>query len=236
MRDGTPSMTARGVAKVRATLDRPVTPDGDGEIERRLAERFPPRDSTTGLDWLERRTRWFDGVTLEMIEAGVRQVVIVAAGYDCRALRFRTPSVQFIELDHPDTQRDKRAILDELGAATDDIAYASADFIIDDVGAALAGAGHVETRSTLFLVEGLLVYLEADVIESLLRALRARSTSGSRLAVSMSRVRDQAFVDRVARAGEPVRTFFDEGSARHILERSGWSGDTSRAVVLAWPS
>src|SRR3954469_7925494 len=114
-------------------MDRPVTADGDADVERRLVERFPASGRSAMADALERRTRWFDGVTLRLIDAGVRQVVIVAAGYDCRALRFRTPGVRFIELDHPATQADKRRILGELGAATDDIAYASADFTVDDV-------------------------------------------------------------------------------------------------------
>jgi len=34
--------------------------------------------------------------------------VILGAGYDDRALRFRSPGVRFFELDHPDTQADKR--------------------------------------------------------------------------------------------------------------------------------
>src|SRR3954469_645003 len=108
MEAGTPSATARAVANIRAKMDRPVTADGDGDVERRLVERFPAGRRSAMSEALERRTMWFDGGTLRMIDAGVRQVVIVAAGYDCRALRFRTPGVQFIELDHPATQADKR--------------------------------------------------------------------------------------------------------------------------------
>ena len=67
--------------------------------------------------------------------------MIVAAGYDCRALRFRTSGVRFIELDHPSTQADKRRILDDMSADVTDVAYAAADFTVDDVGAALAAAG-----------------------------------------------------------------------------------------------
>ena len=134
MRDGSPSATARAVAQVRATMDRPVTTEGDGEIERQLVERFPSDRRSPMAEFLERRTEWFDGVTLQALEAGIRQVVIVAAGYDCRALRFRTPGVRFIELDHPSTQADKRRILDDMSADVTDVAYAAADFTVDDVG------------------------------------------------------------------------------------------------------
>jgi methyltransferase (TIGR00027 family) len=213
--------------------DRPVTPDGDADIERRIVERFPPRSAPSLSEYLERRTRWFDGVTVRMIEGGVRQVVIVAAGYDCRALRFRTPGVRFIELDHPSTQRDKRALLDDLGADTSGVAYAAADFTVDDVGAALAGAGHEPAQPTLFLVEGLTVYLELDVIRSLLRALRAVAHERSRLAISLSRTQRADFIARVAAAGEPAKTFFDQDEAAALLRECGWEGDTERVVVLA---
>jgi methyltransferase (TIGR00027 family) len=186
-------------------------------------------------DRLERRTHWFDGVVLRSIEAGIRQVVIVAAGYDCRALRFRTPGVRFFELDHPATQADKRRLLDELGAETADVAFATADFTVDDIEAALRSAGHDAAAPTLFVVEGLLIYLDIDVIERLLRALRARSTPDSRLAVSISRNQSPAFSARVAAVGEAVRSTFDETGARELLHRCGWQGDTARAVVLAVP-
>jgi methyltransferase (TIGR00027 family) len=236
MEPGTPSATARAVAAVRAAMDRPVTPDGDSEVERRIVERFPAASGRSAMaDALERRTRWFDGVTLRSIEAGITQVVIVAAGYDCRALRFRSPGVRFIELDHPSTQGDKRRLLGDLDVHTSDVAYAAADFTLDDVGAALAGAGHDSSAPTLFLVEGLLIYLDEPVIESLLRALRAVAVDGSRLAVSISRPQSETFIARVASVGEHARSTYDEDGARVLLDRCGWTGDTSRAVVLATP-
>lgn len=217
-------------------MDRPVTPDGDAVIEQRIVERFPARRRSQMSEWLERRTRWFDGVTLRSIEAGIRQVVIVAAGYDCRSLRFRTPGVRFIELDHPSTQADKRRLLAELGGRTDDVAYAAADFTVDDIDAALQSAGHDASLTTLFLVEGLLIYLDIDVIERLLRALRARATPETRLAVSISRSPSATFVARVAAIGEAARSTFDADEAQDLLQRCGWQGDTSVAVVLATPA
>ena len=123
MRDGSPSATARAVGQVRAAMDRPVSVEGDGDIERQLVERFPSDRRSPMADVLERRTQSFDGVTLQAVDAGIRQVVIVAAGYDCRSLRFRTSGVRFIELDHPSTQADKRRILDDMGADVADVAY-----------------------------------------------------------------------------------------------------------------
>lgn len=236
MENGSPSATARAVARVRATMDRPVTEDGDAEIELRLVERFPSRGSNPMVDVLERRTRWFDDITLRCIDDDIRQIVLVASGYDCRALRFRTPGVRFIELDHPDTQADKRRILDEMGVDVTDIAYAAADFTVDDVGAALAAAGHDPGVATLFLVEGLLIYLPEDAIVSLLTELRARATPASRMAVSISRGQPAEIRARVAAVGEHMQSTFSEDEADALLQRCGWHGDTTSSFVLASPS
>lgn len=236
MRDGSPSATARAVAQVRATMDRPVSAEGDGEIERQLVARFANDRRSPMAEFLERRTQWFDGVTLQAVGGGIRQVVIVAAGYDCRALRFRTSGVRFIELDHPSTQADKRRILDDMSADVTDVAYAAADFIADDVGEALAAAGHDADAATLFLVEGLLIYLPEQVIVSLLTALRARATQESQLAVSISRGRSPEFQARVAALGEHARSSFTQDEARRLLDRCGWQGDTASSLVLATPA
>jgi methyltransferase (TIGR00027 family) len=223
------------VAQVRAMMDRPVTEDGDGEVERRLVERFPTGGRSPMAERLEQRTRWFDQVTLRCIEQGIAQIVIVAAGYDCRALRFRTPGVRFIELDHPATGADKQRILREMEVEVGDVAYASADFIVDDVGDALAAAGHDAGQATLFLVEGLLIYLPEDVVVALLSALRVRATPESRLAVSISRGRSPEFRARVAALGEHAHSGFDEDEANAMLLLCGWRGDTTRSLVLASP-
>ena len=235
MQPGTPSETARLVAKVRAAMDRPVTRDGDGDVERRLVERFPSRGRSQMAELLERRTRWFDEVTLRCIEGGIGQIVIVAAGYDCRALRFRTTGIRFIELDHPVTTADKQRILHDMGVDAGDVAYAAADFTVDDVGTALAAAGHDAECTTLFLVEGLLIYLPEDVVVSLLSALRTRSAPGSQLAVSISRGRSPEFRARVAALGEHARSSFNEDEACAMLQRCGWRGDTTHSLVLASP-
>jgi methyltransferase (TIGR00027 family) len=233
MEAGTPSATARAVAQVRATMDRPVTPTGDAVTEARLVERFPPRGLSAMSAYLERRTAWFDGVTLRGLAEGLRQVVIVAAGYDCRALRFRTPGVRFFELDHPATQHDKRAILEELGADVSGIGFAAADFTVDDIRGALSDAGHDSMIPTLLLVEGLLVYLAEDVIRVLLRALRDQAADGSRMAVSISRGQNARFNAAVSQIGEPARSGFTPRRAAALLQDCGWVGDTSRGLVLA---
>jgi O-methyltransferase involved in polyketide biosynthesis len=123
-----------------------------------------------------------------------------------------------------------------MGVDVAGVAYATADFIVDDVGAALATAGHDADEATLFLVEGLLIYLPEQVIVSLLTALRARATQASQLAVSISRGGSPEFHARVAALGERAQSSFSEDEARTLLRRCGWQGDTARSVVLALPA
>jgi methyltransferase (TIGR00027 family) len=231
-----PSRTSQAVALTRAPLARPHTPGGDPDAQRRLCRGMRPAGTGRLRASLIARTRFFDERVLAALSAGVRQVVILGAGYDDRALRFRTPGVRFFELDHPATQADKRRILDDLRADLTDVAYAPADFTVDDVAAALADAGHDADAATLFLVEGLLIYLPERVIVSLLTALRARATSASELAVSISRGGSPEFQARVAAVGEHARSSFNEDEARLLLQRCGWQGDTARSVVLASPA
>src|SRR5271165_2453717 len=94
-----PSVTSQAVALTRARLDRPHTPEGDPDAQAGLCAemRFSPPE------WLQPsiavRTRFVDEHVTRAIAAGLRQVVICGAGYDDRALRFRTTGVRFFELD-----------------------------------------------------------------------------------------------------------------------------------------
>jgi methyltransferase (TIGR00027 family) len=55
------------------------------------------------------RTRYIDNCLKEAIHAGMRQLVILGAGYDTRAIRFKDllEGVTVFELDHPTTQQTK---------------------------------------------------------------------------------------------------------------------------------
>ncbi len=109
---------------------------------------------------LAARTRFFDEQVLAAIRAGIAQVVIAGAGYDDRALRFRSPGVRFFEIDHPATQYDKASRLRGMNASRGELTLAAADFRTDDVASVLSACGHDASRSSLFVCEGLLVYLD----------------------------------------------------------------------------
>jgi methyltransferase (TIGR00027 family) len=239
------SRTAQGVARARSMMSRPAPEGGDAAGEERLnadlaselARTLTPegeRAADAGMfHHLVARTRFFDGEVMDAIAAGVTQVVVVGAGYDGRALRFRAPGVTFFELDLPETQADKRARLARLGVACDDIHYVAIDLADGDVATRLADAGHDASRASLFTCEGLLLYLDRAVIERLFIGLRVQAMAESRLALSLAledrsatpaaMLRRVAFRRRLVRIGEPPRTRLSRVAWESLLQGAGWS-------------
>lgn len=182
---------------------------------------------------LAARTTFFDEQVVAAIEAGVGQIVILGAGDDDRALRFRTPGVRFFEIDHPATQSDKARRLRGMRARAD-LTLATADFTTDDVAGVLGTCGHDATSSSLFLCEGLLVYLDAETGIRLLAGLRAVAGPGSTLAASLAAHRPDvptaraiAFANarRPSAAAEPWLTIMPAGAYPEFLGRAGWQMD-----------
>jgi methyltransferase (TIGR00027 family) len=228
-----PSRTSQVVATVRSGLTRPTTPGGDGTAQEQLCAGMV-RSELPGplIVHLTARTRCVDAQVLDAIVGGVEQVVVLGAGYDDRALRFRSPGVRYFEVDHPDTQADKARRLGALGDAAAEIDLVPADFRTDDVAAVLEGSGHDAGRPTLFVAEGLLVYLDPTAIVALLSGLHRRASTGSTLVATLAvhaAGLDSAAVAAYANAGranaatEPWRTILPLPLHVDLLARAGWS-------------
>ena len=130
-------------------------------------------------------------------------------------------------MDHPATQRDKRKRLERLGIAAGQVHFVEADFTRDPVAGRLLQAGLDAEGPSLFLLEGVAVYLEPAVLETVLSQFRQVASAASRLAisVSLSGARGEArsrFRDSVAALGEPARSSFKADEAEELLARTGW--------------
>jgi methyltransferase (TIGR00027 family) len=234
VRDGAPSSTAQRVAAHRLRFQRIGAPYGDPGADDRLAHdvasdvAVDPRGPM--VRYLDARTRYFDRVVVDAIDAGVEQIVVAGAGYDARSLRYAKPGVAWFEADHPDTQHDKLARLATLQIAAGGVHFVPADFKDGDLAARLWDAGLDRTRPTLFVCEGVSVYLDDDILAVLLGELSRAGGPGSRLAISLSiaattpeaRERRARFEARVARVGEAVRSTLTVDDADDLLARCGW--------------
>jgi len=138
--------------------------------------------------------------------------------------------VLWFEVDLPATQQDKRSRLDRLGIGSGHLRFVAADFTVDPVAGLLVSTGLDPGRPSLFLLEGVAVYLEEAVLRSLLAQLRRIAAHGSRLAISLSvnsasperAARRAAFQAAVAAVGEPARSVVEAADAGTLLESTGW--------------
>lgn len=176
--------TARWTAAVRA-LEH-ARPDGlfsdpwaealAGAEGMAWAARRPPQSILPILV----RIRFFDDALAAALAAGIRQVVILAAGLDTRAFRLHWPErARVFELDRQPVLDHKAAVLGAACAA----AVCERIPIAADLGAdwppLLAAAGFAADQPSAWLLEGFLFYLPDAAIERMLSAVSALAAPGS---------------------------------------------------------
>jgi len=114
------------------------------------------------------RTHFFDAHFAAAVDAGIRQVVILASGLDSRAYRLDWPAGTAVyEIDQPKVLEYKAATLEAHGATPSADRHEVAIDLRQDWPAALVAAGFDPKAPTAWLAEGLLMYLPADAQDRL---------------------------------------------------------------------
>ncbi len=181
--------------------------------------------------YLAARTRFFDDAVIDAVDAGIRHVVVLGAGYDSRAWRLARPGVQYYEVDHPATQRDKRPRAPDGGPR-----YVEAELGVAALDAVLRTAGFGAGERAMFTVEGLTMYLLEHDVSVLLRTLAGLGGDGSRLAVNFgvgfraddsprARLRAKAGRGLVSLGREPFRFELPPPEVAAFLSRAGWAAN-----------
>lgn len=123
-----------------------------------------------------------DRKLLDAVAGGAGQVVILGAGFDTRVWRHpELASARVFEVDHPDTQAVKRTRSAGLPAPHAPPVYVPVDFTRDRLVDRLAEAGHDPTRPTVWLWEGVVMYLDDAAVAATLADIAGRSAPGSTL-------------------------------------------------------
>jgi methyltransferase (TIGR00027 family) len=188
----------------------------------------PPRDLRARAEraYLRRQSKVMVARTVAIDDAirahGSTQIVILGAGLDGRAWRMRELRDAIVfEVDHPDSQRDKRRRASSLTRAAHEVRFVPVDFERDALDDALAAAGHDPSRATTWVWEGVVMYLAPADVEKTLALIARRSAAGSRLVVAYHApalmLRFVGVFTR--RLGEPLRSAFTADEMRALLAR-----------------
>jgi methyltransferase (TIGR00027 family) len=128
------------------------------------------------------RTRFIDDVLASAIEKDIRQLVILGAGFDCRAYRLRyLDRTTIFELDHPATLAWKMSKLREvLPELPENVRFVKIDFLQGRLPEELIRAGFQPSRPAVFLWEGVTNYLTGEAVDSVLQYV-ASCSPGSQI-------------------------------------------------------
>jgi len=182
------------------------------------------------------RIRYFDDVIENAVKENFNQLVILGAGYDTRAYRISAlkERIKIFEIDRPETIERKTGIITKIfGELPDNVTFVSLDLEHDNIWEKLEKSGYSRDLKTLFVLEGLLMYLPHDSVSSLFAEIVRNSYEGSLVLFDFipqslvdgtfdseggSNIREYA-----AMTGEPFRSGFSDKEVGLFLSGLGFS-------------
>jgi len=182
------------------------------------------------------RTKYFDAVFMEALEHGFDQIVIFGAGFDSRALRFNklNKGTKIFELDAPITQGEKlKAYHLKKLVMPENLVFVPIDFNKDNLADIIYKAGFIARKKSLFLLEGVTMYLSQGAIEKTFRFMSYVSGTESLIVfdyiyASVLRKENKYYGEgeiykTVAKVGEEWTFALEEGEIKEFLSRYGFS-------------
>lgn len=181
------------------------------------------------------RKRLIEQAALRAISQGFTQVIVIGAGLDMLTLRLNhtTAGARCIEIDHPATQAHKRQMLALASIDAHHIDLVAADLARTTVPQALTRSAPFDrSLPTLFVVEGLTMYLTPPQVRNLLTDLLHAAPNARLLMTFMqpdtaARVRfnRQTILLRLLLhlLGEPFQWGLRTTDLPEFLSASGWT-------------
>lgn len=240
---GEPSVTAQGAALLRAVhqvidyprvLDDPFAVTIVGAEGRSRLQAVVDRGSRALRAFVALRSRYAEDRLRLALDRGIRQYVVFGAGLDTFGLRnpHASRGLRVFEVDHPATQRWKRARLQASGVGLPDgLNFVPVDFERQSLRERLLHAGFRFDRPAFYSMLGVVIYLTEEAVMGTLRMV-ASSAPGSEIVFDFSppeshltesqRTRRQVSMARMAQGGEPWLTFFDPDELAGSLRTVGY--------------
>jgi methyltransferase (TIGR00027 family) len=178
------------------------------------------------------RTRYTEDALKIAVSRGVRQYVLIGAGFDSFALRRPAFSsdIQIFEIDFPATQTLKIQRIRECGVSLpDSVHFIAADLSRESVAAALARSSFEPDRLTFLSWLGVTMYLTHEANLATLRSIASCTPAASELVFTyfderLFRAQSESFREleqRVAAVGEPFLSGFDPAALAAELADCG---------------
>jgi methyltransferase (TIGR00027 family) len=204
---------------------------------KRLSHIFLRLVTASGMyEYVIARIRCFDDRFRQALTEGFDQVMIFGAGFDTRAIRFSriNKGTKIFELDAPVTQEMKVRLLKEKNVALpDNLIFVPLNFNTQSLEDRLDEAGFKKGVKTLFLLEGVTMYLTANAVDGTFEFMTKNSGAGSMVTfdhIYASVLRNEnryygekGMVKAVSRKGESFAFGIEEGKTGDFVSKHGLS-------------
>lgn len=181
------------------------------------------------------RTKYIDSAFMRAQEQGYEQILIFGAGFDSRGIRFRKNlrDIRVFELDAPVTQSAKiKRYHGKKIEIPGNLIFIPIDFDHESLPEHLEQAGFEKDRPSLFILEGLTMYLKPESVDNTFNVIQEFSGCGSRVIfdyiyASVARREnlyegEQALYNNVADNGERFCFGIEKGYIAEFLRTYGF--------------
>jgi methyltransferase (TIGR00027 family) len=189
------------------------------------------------------RTKYIDAAFKQALSEQFNQILLFGAGFDTRALRFQQEARQtrIFELDAPSTQQAKiRQYGKRHLSIPANLVFIAIDFDRELLADRLDAAGFDRDRRSLFILEGLLMYLERESVHQTFQTIEQYAGAGSRvvfdyLQASVLRHEDALYgqsriVQSVRKAGEEWRFGIEPAAIERFVTAYGFEVSDHRCA------
>jgi len=220
------------------SVSRKLAGDQGAAIARRMCELVPELPSL-----IRARSQNVERCCTETV-ASVRQVLVLAAGFDSKPMRYASSEQPWFGLDRKWVTKDRQMRCEQLGIRNPHFRPVVADLLQNDWCDQVLQSGFDPEETSLVIIEGLSMYLTPDQLRGLLQQARSLQCPGSLLwldhitedAVQLHDPGVQNFFTEMSRLGEPMINRFRD--IRPLLT-SGWrvrySNTAAQTLQLSHP-
>jgi methyltransferase (TIGR00027 family) len=181
------------------------------------------------------RTKYINAIFRQAQSDQFSQILLFGAGFDTRALRFHeeTDQAKIFKLDAPATQEAKLSQYQKRHLIIpSNVVFVPIDFDRESLAMKLDHAGFKRNERSLFILEGVLEYLQPQLVDQTFQTIRDLAGAGSEVVfnciyASVLRQQDMHHgekdsLETLEKAGEPWHFGIEKGEISQFLLRYGF--------------